>query len=160
MSLQTQVNIEMAKAVPGDKATANPFVYPAESPKAGEDVRCGRFVWLDASGRAAGGAAGAVSTQPLGLVERVIDKFNYDLKSPGALTINNNSPLTVGMRGDYWVECAGAAAAGQKVFANTDDGAIAAGAAGASMSGHVETAWTVVQGGPAGAVIKISNWSA
>ena len=38
-------------------------------------------------------------------------------------------------------------------------GGLKTGTAGASISGAVETGWSVLEGGAAGEIITISNWS-
>ena len=75
----------------------------------------------------------------------------------GSLIVPDGSALTIGIRGDYWVMTSTAATIGQKVFASTTDGSIAAGAAGATVAGHVETPWYVEIAGAAGEVIMISR---
>ena len=63
------------------------------------------------------------------------------------------------MCGDYWATATTAATPRQKVFVNPTTGAISTAAAGGTVSGAVETPWTVIQGGEAGTPILISNWT-
>ena len=74
------------------------------------------------------------------------------------MTIREGSTVTVVLSGERWVLSGTAATAGQKVFAVKADGSVKTGAAGATVTGAVETKWTVVRGGAAGEVIAISAW--
>ena len=95
----------------------------------------------------------------VGFVERVINYANYGVTSEGTLIVPNKSTLTIAMRGDYWAAATTAATPRQKVFVNPTTGAISTAAAGGTVSGAVETPWTVIQGGEAGTPILISNWT-
>ena len=93
-------------------------------------------------------------------MERNLSYFNYDLKDGGTLTLPEAANLTVVRRGDLYAVASTAANKGQKVFAVLADGSLKTGPAGAAVSGAVETPWTVTEGGAAGELITISNWSA
>jgi hypothetical protein len=158
-----------AKGVPGDKATLNPFVYTDRNFLAGDDgVVMGNFVWEAQAGSSSGVSyalsftpapgQGATAAQPLGIVERNHSLVNHDLSDGGTLNVPENTPLNVVRRGDLYAVSENAAAAGQKVFAVLSGGAIKAGAAGATITGAVETAWVVTEGGAAGELVTISNW--
>lgn len=155
MTVQINVGLEQAIGLPGQKATPDQFIYPAVMPVSKGVVTCGNFVWLEADGRF---ATGAGTAQPLGIVERVIQYFDYDGRSPGTLEIQDNMTLTVGIRGDYWVETTTAATPGQTVYARQADGAIVTGDGTSVISGATVTAWKVLTAGAAGDMIKISNW--
>lgn len=155
MALQTQVNLDCAAAVPGDRASKNPFVYPPETPISGDAVICGNFAWLDTDGKTAQGTG---TGAPLGIVERVIDKYDWDIRSVGTLQIMPKCALHIVLRGDLWVKTLTDATVGQSVFANTADGSIVTDAAGATVAGAEETPWLVKTAGLAGEMIKISNW--
>ena len=155
-TFQKQINARPAKGVPGDKAGLNPHVYTIGNPVAEGQVSVGGFVWDGAeSGQAKSTGTGA----PLGFVERVL--AYYDLNQPDAsgLTVPAGSPLLVARRGDYYAVASTAATRGQKVFAILAGGGLKTGTAGASISGAVETGWSVLEGGAAGEIITISNWS-
>lgn len=49
---------------------------------------------------------------------------------------------------------------GQKVFANLTTGAVSGGAAGATVSGSVETDWAFATGAEAGGIAIITNYGA
>lgn len=99
--------------------------------------------------------ATATAEKVMGFVMRVQMYPNYILTSEGTLTVPSGSALSVAVRGDFYAMSKTAAEIGQKVFASTTDGSISTGAAGASVSGHVETDWTVKRGAPAGELIVI-----
>ncbi|MDI3439320.1 hypothetical protein QLG07_07630 [Erwinia sp. V90_4] len=61
--------------------------------------------------------------------------------------------------GDYWALAATDATVGQKVFAVLADGTLKTGAAGATISGAVETDWYVSSPATTGNLIIISTWS-
>lgn len=164
MGLQKQVNLYRAAGVQGDKATPNQSIYFPKQMVAEGDVTVGTFVFYgtDASKQASNtktGATGATAADLVGFVERVINYANYDVTSEGTLIVPNKSTLTIAMCGDYWATATTAATPRQKVFVNPTTGAISTAAAGETVSGAVETPWTVIQGGKAGTPILISNWT-
>ena len=155
-TFQQQVNSSPAKGVPGDRAAMNPHVYVIGNPLAEGRVTLGNFVW---DGSQAGLAKNSGSGKPLGFVERVFAYYDLGLGQPGCLSIPDRAPLLVARKGDYLAVAATAATRGQKVFAVLSDGSLKTGASGASISGAVETDWAVIEGGAAGDIITISNWS-
>lgn len=165
MGLQKQVNLYRAAGVPGDKATPNQSIYFPKQMVAEGDVTVGTFVFYgtDASKQASntktGAKPGATAADLVGFVERVINYANYGVTSEGTLIVPNKSTLTIAMCGDYWATATTAASPRQKVFVNRITGAISTAAAGGTVSGAVETPWTVIQGGEAGTPILISNWT-
>lgn len=160
MGLQKQVNLYRAVGVQGDKATPNQSIYFPKQMVAEGDVTVGTFVFYgtDASKQASNTKTGATAADLVGFVERVINYANYDVTSEGTLIVPNKSTLTIAMCGDYWATATTAATPRQKVFVNPTTGAISTAAAGRTVSGAVETPWTVIQGGEAGTPILISNW--
>lgn len=160
MGLQKQVNLYRAAGVQGDKATPNQSIYFPKQMVAEGDVTVGTFVFYgtDASKQASNTKTGATAADLVGFVERVINYANYDVTSEGTLIVPNKSTLTIAMCGDYWATATTAATPRQKVFVNPTTGAISTAAAGGTVSGAVETPWTVIQGGEAGTPILISNW--
>lgn len=156
MTVQINVGLYQAAGLPGQKATPEQFIYPAVTPISKGTVIVGNFVWLGADGIDASNTGAGV---PLGIVERVIQYFDFtEATRPGTLEVLDKTPLTVGIRGDYWVKTTTAAAIGQSVFAVTADGAIATGTAGGTVTGATETPWKVLTTGAIGDMIKISNW--
>lgn len=161
MGLQKQVNLYRAAGVQGDKATPNQSIYFPKQMVAEGDVTVGTFVFYgtDASKQASNSKTGGTAADLIGFVERVINYANYDVTSEGTLIVPNKSTLTIAMCGDYWATATTAATPRQKVFVNPTTGAISTAAAGGTVSGVVETPWTVIQGGEAGTPILISNWT-
>lgn len=161
MGLQTKVETGMPMAIEGMRCGLNITAYTAENLMAGTDgVTVGLFAWRHPEDKAANTATGAAVSAPLGIVERVIDFANRDITSEASMVIPEGRTATIAVRGDYWVRTTTAATLGQKVFVKTTDGTIATGAAGSSVSGHVESEWYVESEGAAGELIKISNWRA
>lgn len=137
---QQSVNLQQAPAIAGDFASANPrssvvghegtFVAGAAG------LTLGRFGW-EANGLVSNTGTGI----PTGFLHRrqaaaLITTYlaeTSNLVAPGF-------EVTLMRDGDYWVEIAVAAATkGQKVFASLTTGQVQPGAAGATISGYVET---------------------
>lgn len=161
MGLQKQVNLYRAAGVQGDKATPNQSIYFPKQMVAEGDVTVGTFVFYgtDVSKQASNTKTDATAADLIGFVERVINYANYDVTSKGTLIVPNKSTLTIAMCGDYWATATTATTPRQKVFVNPTTGAISTVTAGETVSGVVETPWTVIQGGEAGTPILISNWT-
>ena len=156
MTLTTfQKNIEgfPSAGVAGDRATLNPTVYTVGKSLADGNVSAGTFVWETSKG-----AANTGSGLPLGFVERTLTFYNYDMLSGASMVAVSGSALTVARKGDYYAVSATAATVGQKVFAVLADGTLKTGEAGATISGAVETGWSVATGGGIGDLITITNW--
>lgn len=158
MAIQSTVGLYAPVAVPGQAATPNQSVYTPQTFLADDTngVHVGRFVWIDSDGNASN--TQVASTLPLGFAERVVDAPNYAVTSDGSDVVPPTHPVTVAVKGDYYVKTATAATVGQAVFAMTD-GTIKTDASGATVSGGIETAWRVKTAGSANDVIIISNWS-
>lgn len=162
MPAQTRVNLYPATGVPGDPASVHQTTYWPETPFAGEGgVIVGNFCWLHTDGTARQNNTGAAFAQPLGIVERIRDKYLNLINSPGTLVINPddlNITVTAMVKGDAKVISATAATIGQAVFANTTNGSISTAAPGGTVASSIETLWRVARGGEAGDTIIISNW--
>lgn len=174
-NFQGQVQKVPAKGVPGDKASLNPTVYTDRNYIAGDDaVTVGNFVWDDpanptpaaqnpnghGSGVLKALSTGTDGVLPLGVVERNLSYVNYNLRGGGTLVLPEHAPLNTVKRGDLYAVASTVATKGQKVFASLADGSIQTAAAGATITGAIETPWEVTEGGAAGELITISNWSA
>ena len=61
--------------------------------------------------------------------------------------------------GDFWGRSTTATTIGQKVFASITDGTIATGAAGATITGFVETKFVVGSVAAVGELVKFGTWS-
>jgi hypothetical protein len=139
---QKQVAKGQEIGVPGDKATSNPFVYTDRNYLAGAGgVTVGAFVWDDPSNPAAPEPGTGVSSAlskgagaPLGIVERNISYFNFDMRDGGTLAVPEESAIQVVIKGDLYAVSATAATKGQKVFAVLADGSLKTGAKGATIT--------------------------
>ena len=148
MGFQTTVNLQQAPAVAGDFATANPR---ASSP-AGEGryvagasgVTVSRFAWIDAT---TGLVSNTGTGKPDGFIHREQQALISVYLAEASNVVPQGFPVTVMRTGDYWATATvGAAAKGQKVFAKLTDGTVQAGAAGATISGFIETDFVITQG--------------
>jgi hypothetical protein len=155
---QKQVFTSIAKGVPGQKASLNEgFHYYPNTLMAEVALAVGGFAWLGSDPETLATNKGPADTKPVGFVERNIVYPDYDPLSPGTLTVPPGSALAVAVSGDFWAVAAQDATVGQKVFAVSADGSLTVGAAGATVSGAVETDWSVVTAGLAGEPIIISS---
>jgi len=158
MALQSSVGLYAPVAVPGQAATPNQSVYTPLTylADATDGVAVGQFVWLNSDGEASN--TQVASTLPLGLAERVLDAPNYDITSAGSNVVPPTHPVTVAVKGDYFVQTLTSATVGQAVFAMLD-GTVKTDASGATVTNGIETSWRVKTAGSANDVILISNWS-
>lgn len=155
---QTSINVVQAPGVPGDFATAN----PRRSTPMGEGafvaspsgLTVGLFAWADsATNRVLSNTGTGV---PTGFVHRNLQATNTVYLSETTMTILPGMPVgELFSSGDFFVKNAGssAAAIGMKAFANTTNGTISFAAAGATVTGSVETKWlcSALPGGGTGA---------
>ena len=155
MPRQTEIYMDVPLGAPGARADLEPSVYAGNFLSEGAGVKAGSFVWR---GTAANQVKSPGTGAPLGLVERNVSFPNYDLASSGTLAIPAGWEVTVAIKGRYFVLAPAAAIVGQKVFTKTADGSISFAAAGATVTGSVETPWSVVTAGAAGDIIIIQNF--
>ena len=157
MAIQSSVGLYAPVAVPGQAATPQ-RVYTPQTFLADDTngVHVGRFVWIDSDGNASN--TQVASTLPLGFAERVVDAPNYAVTSDGSDVVPPTHPVTVAVKGDYFVQTLTAATVGQAVFAMLD-GTVKTDASGATVTNGIETSWRVKTAGSANDVIIISNWS-
>ena len=73
------------------------------------------------------------------------------------MLVEPGTDLGVFTVGDFWVRTATAATVGQKIFAVLADGTTKTGAAGATISGAVETSYWVASAADAGSIIKMTK---
>ena len=158
MALQSSVGLYAPVAVPGQAATPNQSVYTAKTYLADDTngVTVGQFVWIDSDGNASN--TQVASTLPLGLAERVLDVPYYTVTSEGTMVVPPTMPVTVAVKGDYYVKTLTAATVGQAVFAMLD-GTVKTAASGSSVTDGIETSWRVKSAGSANDIILISNWA-
>lgn len=163
---QTKVNLYPAIGVPGAFASINPVVSTALGKIAGTDLTIGGFCWDDTTN--VGQVKNTGTGKPLGFVARdVIYPINTLVSYPEDEEAGNTSNfvpkgynVNVMVEGDFYVTAPETVTVGMKVFAGTTDGTIKAGAAGATVSGAVETDWAFMQAGDKGDIVVISNYGA
>ena len=156
MPLQTAVNLDIALAVPGQKATPDQSVYTPINYVADESgVQMGTFCWAATTA----GVATATTTgtgAPLGFVERVISTYIYDVKDGATMTVPEGQALTIAVRGDYYVQTSEAATVGGQVYVDKTNGKILA---AAGSNGIAAPGWVFKPAGAANDMVIISNWS-
>ena len=157
---QSKVNQLPAFAVAGDFASANPrataiggpgyFVAPTGG------IQVGAFAWIANNGTSGGpgllsqpSVGTPATTAPQVFVGRAGQMAQwYNLLDQYGMTIPEGFPVTCYETGDFWMDgLTTNATGGQKIFASTTvPGQIATGAAGATISGYIETKWYVAAG--------------
>ena len=156
MPLQTAVNMDIALAVPGQKATPDQSVYTPINYVADENgVQMGTFCWAATTA----GVATATTTgtnPPLGFVERVISTYIYNVKDGATMTVPEGQALTIAVRGDYYVQTSEAATVGGQVYVDKTNGKILA---AAGSNGIAAPGWVFKTAGSANDMVIISNWS-
>lgn len=155
MTFQTAVQNLPEVGVPGDRASMNPIAVISRIAQG--TVTIARFVWpgTDTDNQVQNTGTG----NPLGFAIRNQSGIIPTYLAEASMTVPAGFPVEVAERGEYFATSANVATQGQKVFATLADGTLQFGAKGATISGAVETPWTVERGGAANAVIKISTWS-
>lgn len=150
MALQTQVNLYRALGVDGAKATPNQSIYTPINYIAGEGgVTAGSFAFMSTDYPDTIAANNGEGTL-LGFVERVISAAIYDVTTTGSLVYPEGTPLTIAVKGDYYVTAPASVAVGDSVLYNSDTGVIG--------SEGVDSGWVYKTAGDAGDVVVISNW--
>lgn len=156
MPLQQQVNIDLAPAVPGQKATPDQSVYTPINYLASENgVSMGTFCWAAAEAGFAR-ATPLASEAPLGFVERVISSYLFDVREEASMLVPEGLALTIAVRGDYWVQTTEAATVGGQVYVDKTNGNILA---SVGSTGIAAPGWTFKTAGSANDMVIISNWS-
>ncbi|MDR0339543.1 MAG: hypothetical protein LBH65_04630 [Desulfovibrio sp.] len=167
-NFQSAIQKRVAKGLPGDKASLNPFVYTERNYIAGDGkVTVGKFVWADsetpdednAPGVLRALSSGGDGLKPLGIVERNLSGIDYDLLDGGTLTLPEFTPLNIVRRGDLYVVATMDAAKGNKVYAAYADGSLQIHPSGQDIYGAIETGWEVAEGGAEGELITITSWN-
>lgn len=147
MGFQTQVNAQQAPAVAGDFASSNPRqAYPA--PEGGfvagtGGITVGTFVWIQSDGKTLLNSGSGV---PDGFIHREQQALITAYLGESSMVIPAGFPVTVMRTGDYWANATVATAArGSKAFAKLTDGTVQFAAAGATVTGYIETAFVCTQ---------------
>ena len=156
---QTSINQQQAPGIEGDFCSANPRASVVTGEGAliagAAGVTVGRFAWADSSGVVLNTGVGA----PTGFVHREMQAVITVWLAESSMVIPGGRAMTLMRAGDFWGRFAAGATAGQKVFASTTDGSLLSAAAGATVSGSVETSFFVRSTALSGEVAKISTWA-
>jgi hypothetical protein len=162
MPFQTQVNLTQAPGVAGDFCSANPrhsvLSVPGGFIAGTGGLTVGLFAWADT-------ATGTVLLNtgtgvPTCFVHRAMAALITTYLSEFGTTIPAGFGVGEAFNGgDFWVKNAGASAVavGMKAFANLTNGTVSFAAAGATVTGSIETKWIAMSAGAAGELIKMSN---
>jgi len=141
LGFQTTVQLQQAAAVAGDFASTNPrssvVGHEGTLVAGASGVTVARFAW--ATG--AGVVSNAGSGKPTGFVSRQqgVALITTYLGQVSNLIVQGYE-VTLMATGDYWVNhIVNPATVGQKVFASLTTGEIQTAAAGATVSGYIET---------------------
>jgi hypothetical protein len=159
MGFQTTVNLQQAPAVEGDFASTNPrasVISPESGFVAGAaGVTVGQFAWVQADGVTVLNTGTGV---PNGYVHREQQALITTYLAEGGMVIPAGFMVTLQRTGDYFDKVTVAAAVvGNKAFAKLTDGTMQPGAAGATISGFVETAFVISQAAAVGELAVITQ---
>lgn len=159
MSFQKTVNQYLAPAVEGDFADhgiraaqlAGEMQYVAGT----GGVVVGRFAWIHTDNTVTNTGTGV----PAGFIHRSQQGLITTYLTGSTMTINEGFPIAVMAQGSFWAKTTTIATVGQKVFASLTDGTISTAAAGATVSGSIETPFTVSSAGAVGELIQVSSFN-
>ena len=155
MGFPNAVRLQPEVGVPGTRASMNPISVVSRIAQTA--VTVGRFVWPgtdtdnQVQNTGTGAPLGFAITDQVGVIPNYLQEFS--MLVPAGMAVE------VAEQGEWFASSANAATLGQKVFATLADGTLQFGAAGATVTGAIETQFVVTRGGAANAVIKISTWS-
>jgi hypothetical protein len=141
MGFQTSVSITPAIGVDGSLASTNVVVSHA-APEGGfvagtGGATVGRFGWIQSDGVS---VLTSGTGKPNGFIVRNMQALNTTYLSEAGNVIPKGFPLTLTSNASILVKSNVAAATlGQKAFASLTDGSVQPGAAGATISGYIET---------------------
>lgn len=167
---QTSVGTVPTPGFPGDRASANPFVYYAAGPgglvAGASGVTVGRFAWVSYQGidpdnapTVANNFAGQLAGVPQGFVPREFQGLNTTYLSDAGVTVPRGFGVSLVTRGDLWVKNDGSTTAlfGMKAYAKFSDGSVsfrpAATPTSATINGSIAAATGIVTGTVAGNVL-------
>lgn len=155
---QKAINQYPAPGVEGGFASTNPhatYLAGEAALVAGTGgLTVGRFAW-DVNGKATNAGSGA----PSGFVLRDGQASITAWLGEASMLIQPGREVTLVTAGDLWARTSTAATRGQKIFASLTTGQVQTGAAGATISGYVETVFSAGSACDANELVKISTWS-
>ena len=163
MAFQSSVGIYRGVGQVGHPASSSPIVAAAGGPGAFKAATAGvtiaTFVFRDATDpKVVTNVAPTSTTKPIGFIQN-LGQAIIGYGQSASMLIRGGVEVSPKVAGDFWVKSSTVATNGQKVFASITTGAIATGAAGATVTGFVETDWYVSQGAAIGDLVIISSWS-
>lgn len=163
MAFQDQVTIYRGVGQVGQPASTSPIIAAAGGPGAFKATSAGvtiaTFVFRDATDpKIVTNVAPTSTTKPIGFIQNLAQAI-IGYGQSASMLIRGGVEVSPKVGGDFWVKSSTVATNGQKVFASITDGTIATGAAGATVTGFVETDWYVSQGAAIGDLVIISSWS-
>lgn len=163
MAFQTDVKIYRGVGQVGHPASTSPIIAAAGGPGAFRAAPAGvtiaTFVFRDATDpKVVTNVAPTSTTKPVGFIQNLAQAI-IGYGQSASMLIRGGVEVSPKVGGDFWVKSSTVATVGQKVFASITTGAIATGAAGATVTGFVETDWYVSQGAAVGDLVIISSWS-
>lgn len=149
------VRLQPEVGVPGSRASMNPISVISRNAQG--TVNIAAFVWpgTDTDNQVQNTGTG----KPLGFAVRDQVGIIPNYLQEASMAVPAGFPVEVAEQGEWFASSANVSTLGQKVFATLADGTLQFGAAGATISGAIETKFVVTRGGAANAVIKISTWS-
>lgn len=165
---QTQVYAIPSQGINGQILNLENLLTLSPVARAGTGgVTVGRFVWFTTS-PTTGNQAGDTASQNIYVSNAGTGKpsaFAYSVTTGIILSTTANSTMTkeagdmveCAVSGDFLVSLTTVSTQGQKIFASNTDGTMQSGAAGATIAGYTETAWTVTLGGASGTLIVMSK---
>lgn len=160
MAFQTSVSVYSGVGQAGQPASNTPIIAAAGGPGAFQAGASGlvmaRFAWRNATNPLLLDNTG--TGKPVGFVQNNANATIGYLQG-NSMTIPAGREASPIVGGDFWAVSATVATVGQKVFAVLADGTLKTGAAGATISGAVETDWYVASPAAVGDLLIISTWS-
>ncbi|HDM9013957.1 TPA: hypothetical protein SCM97_002830 [Yersinia enterocolitica] len=160
MPFQQSVELYSGVGQAGQPASTSPIIAAAGGPNAFQAGTNGlimaRFAWRNATNPLRLDNTG--TGKPVGFVQNNANATIGYLQS-NSMTISAGREASVIVGGDFWAISTTVATVGQKVFAVLATGLLATGAAGATISGAVETDWYVASPAAIGDLLIISTWS-
>ena len=158
MGFQTQVNAQQAPACAGDFASANPRAATV-SPEGGfvagaAGVTVGRFAWIQSDGVT---VLNTGTGKPDGFIHREQQALISTYLAESGNLIPVGFPVTLMRTGDYYAAVTVASAEkGEKAFAKLADGTMQPAAAGATVSGFIETDFIISRAAGVGELAVMS----
>lgn len=157
---QQSVKVYSGVGQEGQPASNSPIIAAAGGPGAFQAGASGlimsRFAWRNASNPLRLDNTG--TGKPVGFVMNNANATIGYLQS-NSMTIPAGREASPVVGGDFWAKSTTVATVGQKVFAVLATGLLSTGAAGATISGAIETDWYVASPAAIGDVLIISTWS-